>query len=108
MIFEYFWFHPLNHPPHHTLRLNKKAYCKIANCCGLNVSFVNVDSLSFMSMVATCFSFAVFGKNSRDKLGIEILKHPLLFVRSFFKIMFRERIGNKIAGDTLLVKFRKN
>lgn len=107
MNFEYFWFHPLNHPPHHTLRLNKSAYSKIASSLGLEATFVNVDQLSFLSMVATCFAFALHGKNKRDKLGMDILKNPILFAKSFVKIALRDKIGAQIVGDTILVKLRR-
>jgi 2-polyprenyl-3-methyl-5-hydroxy-6-metoxy-1,4-benzoquinol methylase len=108
---EYGWFHPLNHPPHHLLRLNEISYRALAEKTGSNIRFMNFNSVSPRSLFRTSFSFAAYGKNlpgSSAKMGLRMLGKPLLALRIWKKMKSREIIDGKIAGNEILVLFQKN
>lgn len=107
---EYGWYHPLNYPPHHMLRLNLKAYRKLGEVTGTRVSFINFSTASTLSQVRSAFSFAAYGNNiqgSSVKVLGRMLTRPFLALRMFYKVMTRERINGKIAGPDILVVFER-
>lgn len=106
---EYGWYHPLNYPPHHTLRLNTTSYRKLGEVTGTEVEFINFSEASLMSNVRSAFSFAAYGNNisgSSVKVLGKMLLRPFLALKMFWKVMTRERINNKIAGPDILVVFQ--
>lgn len=107
MSYEYFWLHPLNNPPHHTLRLNKKSYKAIAKKLNLNIRFHNFDKMSVKSHIASCFSYAKFGGIVKGNLYKQMLLSPLLSLKVIAKILNREKFDGIIAGNEILVELYK-
>lgn len=106
--YEYFWMHPLNHPPHHLLRLNKNAYEELGRRIKMKTEMLNFEKMSLKSHFAGCFSYAIYGKVNYKGIYKKIVLNPLLAMRVFIKVLLRERIDGNLVGNDILVKFYKN
>jgi 2-polyprenyl-3-methyl-5-hydroxy-6-metoxy-1,4-benzoquinol methylase len=108
-VIEYFWFHPLNHPPHHTIRLNKKSFEKLAELTGTRIEFYNFHNTSLISHIRSCFSYSVYKINAPgSSIGVfmKMLVHPVAAFKSIVKVFGREKINGKIAGPDIMVQFK--
>ncbi|MCU0435826.1 MAG: class I SAM-dependent methyltransferase [Bacteroidia bacterium] len=105
---EMYWFHPLNHPPHHLLRLNEKSYLRLAAETGTKAELINFQHASFTSMIRSAFSFAVYGENrkgsSLEMMG-RMLLHPMVSYKVIKNMWRREKIKGRTAGSDILVVF---
>lgn len=107
---EYGWYHPMNNPPHHTLRLNRKAYEKLAAITGCTIELINFSGMSARSQFRASFLFALFGSNppmSKLRVAWLMLTHPMLASRIRNQIKQREWIGGRMVGPDILVVFKK-
>jgi 2-polyprenyl-3-methyl-5-hydroxy-6-metoxy-1,4-benzoquinol methylase len=107
---EMFWYHPLNNPPHHMLRLNEKAYLRLAAETGTRAELINFQTASYTSMIRSAFSFAVFGENrkgSSSSMLLQMILHPLTSVKVLRNMRRREKIGGRTAGSDILVVFTR-
>lgn len=107
---EFGWFHPLNHPPHHMLRLYRQTYETLAKVTGTSVEFINFGSTSFSSQVRTAFAYAVYGHNvpaSATRMFFRMLLRPFLVGRIISKVRDRIRNYGEAAGPDILVVFKR-
>lgn len=107
---EYGWYHPLNYPPHHTLRFNLTSYRTLAEVVNADVEFVNFHRASMKSQFRAAFLFARFGHNkamSTFSVLMQMLLHPALAMKLWRKMKQREVVNGHIVGPDILVKFRK-
>lgn len=107
---EMFWYHPLNNPPHHMLRLNKRSYEQLAAETKTKVEFINFQTASYTSMIRSAFSFAVFGENRKGSslsMFVQMLFHPITSIKVVRNMRKREKIGGRTAGSDILVVFTR-
>jgi 2-polyprenyl-3-methyl-5-hydroxy-6-metoxy-1,4-benzoquinol methylase len=107
---EMFWYHPLNNPPHHMLRLNEKSYLQLAAETGTKAELINFQTASYTSMIRSAFSFAVFGENrkgSSSSMFLQMALHPLTSLKVLRNMRRREKIGGRTAGSDILVVFTR-
>ena len=110
MTFEYNWFDPLNHPPHHLTRWNVdsyKALAEILNCC---VEFSFPSPGSIFQRAQTSLKIRWFGPNSSvsgKKFAKKFLMTPNESISEIFQQMKREKVNGQVAPNVILVKFWK-
>jgi 2-polyprenyl-3-methyl-5-hydroxy-6-metoxy-1,4-benzoquinol methylase len=105
---EMYWYHPLNNPPHHLLRLNEKAYKRLAKETDTQVELINFQSASFTSMIRSAFSFAVYGENKKGsslRMMARMLIKPLTSAKVIRNMLKREKINGRTAGSDILAVF---
>jgi 2-polyprenyl-3-methyl-5-hydroxy-6-metoxy-1,4-benzoquinol methylase len=105
---EMFWYHPLNNPPHHMLRLNAKAYKKLAAETGTQVELINFQTASYTSMIRSAFSFAVYGENKKGSslsMMAKMLTRPVTSFKVIRNMLKREKINGRTAGSDILAVF---
>ncbi|MGL5890097.1 MAG: class I SAM-dependent methyltransferase, partial [Bacteroidia bacterium] len=93
---EMFWYHPLNNPPHHMLRLNQQSYQRLAAETGTKAEFINFQNASYPSMIRSAFSFAVFGENRKGSsvsMLLQMALRPLTSIKVLRNMSRREKIG---------------
>lgn len=110
MTFEYNWFDPLNHPPHHLTRWNVdsyKALAEILDCC---VEFSFPSPGSIFQRAQTSLKIRWFGPNrsvSRKKFAKKFLMTPNESISEIFQQMKREKVNGQVGPNVILVKFWK-
>lgn len=110
MTFEYNWFDPLNHPPHHLTRWNVDSYKALAkklDCC---VEFLFPSPGSILRRAQTSLKIRWFGPGrsvSRKNFAKKILISPRESISEIFQQMKREKVNGKVAPNVILVKFWK-
>ncbi|MCA6364760.1 MAG: class I SAM-dependent methyltransferase [Bacteroidetes bacterium] len=105
---EMYWYHPLNNPPHHMLRLNAKAYHQLAAETGTKVELINFQTATFTSMIRSAFSFAVYGENKKGSslsMMARMFIRPLTAVKVINHMLKREKINGRTAGSDILAVF---
>jgi 2-polyprenyl-3-methyl-5-hydroxy-6-metoxy-1,4-benzoquinol methylase len=107
MSFETNWFDPLNHPPHHLSRWNKKAYQELGIQLGLNVNFYMPKPSNSLSRAMRALNYEWFGpahaKPTRQ-LFLAALSKPTALVSEYLRQLQREKLDLHVAADTVLVK----
>ncbi len=104
------WFHPLNHPPHHMLRLSRETYEQLARVTGTTIEFINFGGTSFSSQVRTAFAYARYGHNVEGSAGqmfLRMLFRPFLTLRLISKVRSRIKSYGPEAGPDILVVFQR-
>ncbi len=108
--YEALWYHPLNNPPHHMLRLNQQSYKQLAKELELKVELVNFCNISFKSRVRTSLTQMLYDDNIQLSLfkflGLIII-NPISFLKIIIVQMRRDKVNGKVAGDDILVLFNK-
>ncbi|MGB3757879.1 MAG: class I SAM-dependent methyltransferase [Rivularia sp. (in: cyanobacteria)] len=107
MSFESDWFDILNHPPHHLLRWNKKAYDELAFQLGCQVKYYMPPARSVLGRTTNTFHLSKLGKNqptSKLNLLTTAIKNPLILSRIFFHQLMRKKVNGKTAADVILVE----
>ena len=107
MSFEAGWFDPLNNPPHHMTRWNKKSYIQLAKEVNCNIHFFYPPVNSFIVRAINALSFSKKGlKRANNQLGkfITILQNPLEFISHIVIQLKREKPNGKSAPDSVLVQ----
>jgi SAM-dependent methyltransferase len=108
MSFEYGWFDPLNHPPHHISRWSKTALEKLADITGFEVSVTSSPAGATISRALRALMLAKVGR-LRFSGGIPAIilaaKNLPDFAREFIAQSRRPKIDGKTAGDTFLAAF---
>ncbi len=108
--YEALWYHPLNNPPHHMLRLNEKSYRQLGKELGLKVELINFCSTSFKSRVRTSLTQKLYDDNIQLSpfkfLGL-ILINPISFLKIVNIQLNRDKVNGTVAGDDILVLFKQ-
>ncbi len=107
--YETLWYHPLNNPPHHMLRLNERSYKMLADKLGLELTLKNFGATSLKSRIRTAMTYTLFNDNvllSRMKFIKLILTHPFKFIKILISQLKRDRINGTVAGDDILAIFK--
>jgi SAM-dependent methyltransferase len=107
MSFENQWFDPLNHPPHHLTRWNRRAYNELARQLGVTTRFTMPEAERFRRRMSYALNLAWFGPHhmaSGRRLAVTALLHPLQMISELFHQAGRDRIGGKVAADVVLVE----
>jgi 2-polyprenyl-3-methyl-5-hydroxy-6-metoxy-1,4-benzoquinol methylase len=108
MSFEYGWFDPLNHPPHHISRWSKTALEKLADITGFEVSVTSSPAGTIISRALKALMLAKVGRlryGGGTQAILLAAKHFPDFAKEFIVQSHRPKIDGKTAGDTFLAAF---
>jgi 2-polyprenyl-3-methyl-5-hydroxy-6-metoxy-1,4-benzoquinol methylase len=111
MSFETNWYDPLNHPPHHLTRWNKRSYEELAAQAQLHITFHSPGASSAWSRTATAFNIGrsgKFGAVSKKRMALNLLRHTAGVWKEYKIQQSRERIAGQYAPDMILVEFKGN
>lgn len=108
MSFESVWFDPLNHPPHHLTRWNKKAYCELAEQLKMRIEFIVPDYPNLFSRALSSLNLQINGntENSFHKVLFQSLARPLKFGKELLRQAFFKKDGSKTAADVMLIALK--
>lgn len=105
MSFEDVWFDPLNYPPHHLTRWNRRAIETLAEQLGMALTLITSPAAPLHSRVLRAVQLATSRRASTisalRKLALAAT-NPSVTMTSFKKQAAREKVCGSIAGDTFL------
>ncbi|HSC54388.1 MAG TPA: class I SAM-dependent methyltransferase [Phnomibacter sp.] len=107
MSFETNWYDPLNHPPHHLTRWNKRAYEELAAKTQMDIAFHSLGAPSVWSRTVTAFNIGQsgkFGSVSNKRTAMNILRYPSSLWKELKNQQGREKIAGKPAPDMILIE----
>lgn len=106
MYFESLWFDPLNHPPHHMSRWNKRSLSKLAECVGGRVHLRMPKAYSVIARTRYSLAIHYLGAHWHGhRLAKFIpLLHPIHFLTELFHQLRREQVNAQAAADVVLVE----
>jgi SAM-dependent methyltransferase len=108
MSFEGRWFDPLNHPPHHMTRWNRRSYEELARQLGLTARFIMPSATSVTYRVAESFNLALNGpQGMQDRRTIlaRAAGTPGELVREVIRQLRHPRMNGRTASNVILVEF---
>ena len=109
MSFESNWYDPLNHPPHHLTRWNKKAYEALAARLELSIKFYSPGTASTWNRAATAFNIGrsgKFGPVSKKRTLLNLLQHGPAFLKEYKVQKRRDKLEGYAAPDLILVELK--
>lgn len=107
MSFEGMWFDPLNHPPHHMTRWNRRSYQELAAQLNLAIKFTLPPAHGVISRIAESFNLALNGPSGmQDRRTIlsRAIGSPGRLMREAARQLMRPRIGARTAANVVLVE----
>lgn len=107
MSFEILWFDPLNYPPHHMTRWNKKSLEELARQLDMQINIImpNASPAFYRAIIAITFSInGPLKPISKWNTLINCLQNPYQTIRGFYQQVKREKINNKTAADVVLIE----
>lgn len=112
MSFEYDWFDPLNHPPHHLTRWNEKSMVILAKMLNLKIDIIYSNQLSslkrYLNILFLKGSISPFS-STKLQFYKQIMKtfycHPIFSIHAFFYLM--KPFSRSGKGDTLVAIFHE-
>lgn len=110
MSFESNWYDPLNHPPHHLSRWNKRAYEALAEMVELAVRFYLPPAAGVIKRTVQAFYIgaeARFTQVSRKKMLTYFSANMRGFINEYKNQKGRDKIDGKYTADLVLVEFKK-
>lgn len=107
---EYSCFAPLNNPPHHLTRWNKKSFEKLAQQLSLDISIMMPQAMSAFYRTATVINLLLYGhfkQKSKWQTFIDFFKKPIFSIIELIRQLQREKINGKVAADIVLVELSR-
>jgi len=110
MSFEYNWYDPKNHPPHHLTRWNQRSYEVLAQEINCQLNLITPTPKSLFDRVKYSLKLQWYGPNRKvgkiPFLAKSVLSPVDLLSELNFQIN-REKINGKPAPNVVLAQFRK-
>ena len=111
MSFEGLWFDPLNHPPHHMTRWNRRAYTELASQLALEPTFTMPPAASIIDRVAETFNLTLNGPQrmqSRRTILLRAARRPWHLSQEVVRQVFRERMAGATAANVILAELARS
>lgn len=109
MVIENLWFDPLNHPPHHLTRWNRRSLEALAQLAGLSVRLHSCKSAPLLSRWRKALSARMYGPGrlaGKKRLLGFAAAHPVLALREIAFQSTRERLNGATVGDHILAELQ--
>ena len=102
------WFDPLNHPPHHMTRWNRRAYEQLSATLGLAPRFMMPPAAPVKRRVLDTFSLRTYGPRffgrKHASLRAAARHTPVVLAREYMRQCLRERLGGTVTANVVLVE----
>jgi len=107
MCYESQWYDPLNHPPHHMSRWNKRSYEELAKILDMQINFhthepATLFQRTFLALDIKYYGFKIF--HSRKKMVLNSIFRFKDFYKEYHFQRKRDVVNGKPAPDVILVQ----
>lgn len=109
MCYESQWYDPLNHPPHHMTRWNKRSYEELARQLDMKIKFYTHEPASIIQRTMLALNIKYYGFrifHSRKQMLINTILKFSDFLKEYKNQQKRDIINGKPAPDVILVELR--